>query len=96
MNEQADLDELLRSKGPVFYDFEVGDEAWIYAGNHCGNMTKGKVVHKFQHYNRWLYVIEIETIIDPYYECRSGFYMGIRPNMPPWQRDEMEASHDHS
>ncbi len=53
---------------------EVGDKAWIYVRGHKGNLTKGRVVHKFclNRSSEEMYVIEIDTPMDPIYEVRDG------------------------
>jgi hypothetical protein len=52
-------------------DYEVGCDLWCYLGNHKGELTKGTLIHKFEHYGQTLYVIEFTTGIEPVYECRT-------------------------
>lgn len=56
--------------------YEIGDDAWIYVGNHNGEKTKSKVVHTFQLYcGQTYYVCEIPTPIDPLLEVRCAMSM---------------------
>lgn len=54
--------------------FAVGDDAWIFIGEHGGELSQGKVIavielpgYSFPHY-----VIELETHLDPLLEIRNG------------------------
>lgn len=51
-----------------------GDEAWIWLSGHNGELTKGTVVHRFRlpHIFGELFVIEIDTHIDPFWEVRQA------------------------
>ena len=85
--------ERLKSYKPLFFGpwaahrYKVGDDAWIYCGNHQGEMTKGRVVHVFS-LPGWAipehYVVEIETEIDPLLEVRDP--MCMRPSEPQPER----------
>lgn len=74
-----DLSKLLGIK-----EYNVGDKAWIYIGNHKGKRTEGTVIaeldlpgYSFRHY-----VIEIPTSVDPLLEirCGSSLEMGNKQN----------------
>ena len=57
-------------------EYNVGDFAWIYLGNHRGNKTKSLVVHSFQlDYGPTYYVCEVSTPIDPLLEVRDFMSM---------------------
>lgn len=52
-------------------------------------LTEGEVVLKFQHGHQTLYVLEVDTGIDPTYEVREGLSMSDDPKKPIglWRRD---------
>jgi hypothetical protein len=58
-------------------DYAVGDAAWIYLGNHDGELTEGKVIAVLDlpGFGMRNYVIQIDTEIDPLLEIRSAFTM---------------------
>lgn len=51
--------------------YEIGDT--VFFANGREKLTEGKVVHKFklEEYYCLLYVIQVETPIDPYFEVRD-------------------------
>lgn len=58
-------------------EYEIGDSAWIYMGNHQGETTKSTVVHSFEIYGgKTYYVCEVSTQIDPLLEVRCALSMG--------------------
>ncbi len=60
------------------HDYKVGDDAWIYLGNHQGVMTKCKVIALLDNLPGWSfrqYVVEIDSHIDPILEIRSSSTM---------------------
>lgn len=73
-------------------EYNVGETAWIYFGDHKGELTEGTVVHKFR-LDGWLstpwhYVIEIPTSIDPILEVRDPWTMSPAEDQPigMWSR----------
>lgn len=62
--------------GPV-HDYKIGDDAWIYVGNHEGQMSRGKVIAALDlpGYTMRHYVVEIETAIEPLLEVRDSTSM---------------------
>lgn len=64
------------------HDYKVGDPAWIYVGDHGGNMSKGTVVAilDLPGYNFQNYVISLPTSMDELLEVRSSSSM--RPSDP--------------
>lgn len=67
-------------------EFEVEDIA--YFANGSGQLIKGIVIHKFKHYCQTLYVLEVSTSIDPYYEVRSMSTLSDTPEGPLfWMRN---------
>lgn len=61
---------------------ETGDWAWIYAPGHKGDRTRHKVVHTFDLNGERMYVIEVDTHIDPIYEVRSGMQVSDAKKKP--------------
>ena len=76
----------------IYDDYKIGDDAWIWIGNGSENpLTKGKVIHIFELYNKVKhYIVEIDTHMDPLLECRNCVQM--RRNGPPIEEleDELE------
>jgi len=57
-------------------EYNIGDKAWIYLGNHHGKKTESTVVHSFQlGWGPVYYVCEVSTPIDPLLEVRSAMSM---------------------
>jgi hypothetical protein len=58
-------------------DYAVGDDTWIYIGDHQGERTKGTVVAilDLDGWSMRHYVIEVPTHIDPLLEVRNAFQM---------------------
>jgi hypothetical protein len=54
-------------------EYELGDSAWFCGVYSNGDKTKGKVVHKFKldDYNEELYVLQINTHIEPLFYVRE-------------------------
>ena len=66
-------------------EFEIEDVA--YFANGSGQLIKGVVIHKFKHYCQTLYVLEVSTSIDPYYEVRHMSTLSDTPEGPLfWMR----------
>lgn len=65
--------------GAVKDAYEIGDQAWIFVGNHQGELSAGTVVHKFVPHgwpeNAVHYVVEVRTSIDPLLEVRCPMSM---------------------
>ena len=56
--------------------YEIGDEAWIYIGDHKGKTTRSVVVHSFKLYDGMIhYVCAVPTPIDDILEVRGIFSM---------------------
>ena len=56
--------------------YEIGDEAWIYIGDHKGKTTRSVVVHSFKLYDGMIhYVCAVPTPIDDILELRDIFTM---------------------
>ena len=56
--------------------YEIGDEAWIYIGDHKGKTTRSVVVHSFKLYDGMIhYVCAVPTPIDDLLELRDIFTM---------------------
>lgn len=56
--------------------YEIGDEAWIYMGDHKGKTTRSIVVHSFKLYDSMIhYVCAVPTPIDDALEVRDIFSM---------------------
>ncbi len=68
--------------------FKVGDDAWIWIGNHQGKLTKGKVIAELDlpGYSFKQYVIEIDTPVDPLLEIRA-------PGLGMFDRDITTDAH---
>lgn len=67
-------------------EFEIEDIA--YFANGGGHLVKGIVIHKFKHRCQILYVLEVSTSIDPYYEVRSMSTLSDTPEGPLfWMRN---------
>lgn len=49
-------------------EYEIGQKVWIAIG--YPKLIPGTIIHKFQH-NEILYVIEVDTSIDPVYYVRE-------------------------
>lgn len=64
------------------HDYKIGDSAWIFVGDHGGDMSKGKVVAilDLSDYSDIQYVVEIPTSMDPLLQVRD--YMCMRPEDP--------------
>lgn len=64
------------------HEYAVGDDAWIYVGDHQGDMSHGKVVAVLDLPGWGIrnYVVEIDTPMDPLLEVRSASMM--RPKDP--------------
>jgi hypothetical protein len=62
-------------------DYEIGETAWCHIGNGDG-LTDGKVIHIFHHGNQKLYIIEIDTHIDPVYVVREWWTMSKQKDRP--------------
>lgn len=66
--------------------FEVGKTAWIHLGNPDRENDRGlfeaKIIHKFEHGDEFLYVLQIDTAMEPYYECREFGTMSDSPDRP--------------
>lgn len=67
----------------------VGDDAWLYNGRTnkktlSAEFSKGKVVHIFRLDGMLfdMYVIQIDTHIDPIYEVRDGCSVSDAPDKP--------------
>lgn len=60
----------------------LGDEVWIFVGNHRGEMTKGTIVHVFEYGTMQRYVIAIPTGIDDILEVREGPTIADGPRKP--------------
>ena len=56
-------------------DWKLGDKPWIYLAHHHGERHQGKIVHTFSVGGQELFVVEIETAIDPGYEVRNFYSM---------------------
>lgn len=57
-------------------EYEIGDEAYIYVGNHKGKTTRSVVVHSFELYKGKVhYVCAVPTPIDDLLEVRDIFSM---------------------
>ena len=56
--------------------YEIGDDAWIYMGDHKGKTTRSIVVHSFQLCAGAIhYVCAVPTPIDDVLEVRNIFSM---------------------
>lgn len=70
----------------VFLEFEVGDTAWFYHGDHKGKLSSGKVVHKMMipDYagNTWYYIIAIPTGVDDLLIVREGWTLSDHEHEP--------------
>ena len=56
--------------------YEIGDEAWIYMGDHKGKTTRSVVVHSFKLCDGMIrYVCAVPTPIDDKLEVRDIFSM---------------------
>lgn len=56
--------------------YEIGDEAWIYIGDHKGKTTRSVVVHSFKLYDGAIhYVCAVPTPIDDVLQVRDIFTM---------------------
>ena len=56
--------------------YEIGDEAWIFMGDHKGKTTRSVVVHSFKlHGGIVHYVCAVPTPIDDILEVRGIFSM---------------------
>lgn len=69
--------------GMIYRDYSVGDFVRIWLAGHSGEMTEGKIIHKFAHPHatETLYVIELEHELGANYEVRSGFLLQMRPSV---------------
>lgn len=50
-------------------EYDIDKKVWIAIG--FSKLFQGKVIHKFTHYDQILYVIEVDTHIEPVYYVRS-------------------------
>jgi len=66
--------------------FKVGDTAWIHLGNpdveNARGLHEAKIIHMFEHQGQSLYVLEVDTPMDPYHECREFGTMSDSPDEP--------------
>lgn len=62
--------------------FKLGDTVWIHNGG--DEMSDAKIIHIFDHpeHGHKLYVLQIETPMDPYWDCREFGTMSDAPNKP--------------
>jgi hypothetical protein len=60
---------------------KLGKKVYIYLPHHKGDRTQGEVIHMFDVKSGLrLYVIEIQTSIDPLYEVRSQMEIWDTPS----------------
>jgi len=59
---------------------EVGDPAWFYDGS--SEMLEGTVIAKVNHNNQIIYVIEVDTPIDPVYYARTSLAVSDAKDKP--------------
>lgn len=50
--------------------YQIGDTVW-YASN--GRLLDGQVINVFKHQSEWIYVLEVDTMIDPVYEAHTWY-----------------------
>jgi hypothetical protein len=62
-------------------DLNVGDTAWFFTRSHHGEMTSGIVVGVVERYGR-VYVIEVDTHIDPIYYARTALEVSDSKDKP--------------
>ena len=51
--------------------YEINDIVYVHMGGPDNRLQRGTIVHIFEQYGHILYVIEIDTGIDPIYEVRN-------------------------
>lgn len=61
---------------------EVGDWAWIFGPGHKGKTSRHRVVHVFDLNGGRMYVIEIDTPMDPIYVVHDEFTVSDHKKKP--------------
>lgn len=80
LSQREILDRLEGSEGAAPREYVVGEPVWI-AGVAGGHMTSGTVAYCFERYGELLYVIEVQTGIEPIYFVRDAWTIGDRPDV---------------
>lgn len=52
-------------------EYDLGEIVYIYIGGVNNVLHPSKIIHKFKHNDNLLYVLEVETYIEPIYEVRD-------------------------
>lgn len=77
----------------MYREYAVGDFVRIWLADHGGEMTEGRVIHRFMPPGRteWLYVIEIEHMMGSNYEVRDGSKLTMRPSAGAMEYESWKA-----
>lgn len=62
--------------------YELNETVYIHMGGPGNVLRPGNIIHIFEHLGRILYVVEIDTGIDPIYEVRDWSTISETPKGP--------------
>ena len=75
------LEALESAAPPALRQYALGEQVWIAGVAGGGHMTLGTVAYLFERYGDMLYIIEVQTSIEPLLFVRDAWTIGDRPDI---------------